>query len=358
MEANVQDSLSRFLADLHTPREPVVLAHHLLTGLQTFIPSDYNSWKEISFSNSPRVTAVFSPHNPAAASLLPVFQRHVSDHPICSHWRTSGHHAGALSWLDVTKRSEFEREALYSDFYKPLGIHHQLLVALDVRPSTMTYLALNRSRTPFTEQERLLLTALQPHASQALRHDSELRRLRATLASFETFVDRLNQGIVCLSSNNRINWASKRARGFLQTYWGCSGQAVQLPDALLHWLLSQEQTGSASVLTPRPLTIQHHTGHLVVRMLKEKKERYLFLEETPSRPKFTELMTLGLTEREAEVLGWIAQGKSNEETSSLLGIGPQTVKKHLERIYDVLGVANRTEAALKVHAVMHQTPTA
>jgi len=54
---------------------------------------------------------------------------------------------------------------------------------------------------------------------------------------------------------------------------------------------------------------------------------------------------LGLTEREAEVLLWISYGKSNADISEVLGISPRTVQKHLERIYEKLGVETRAAAA-------------
>ena len=51
-----------------------------------------------------------------------------------------------------------------------------------------------------------------------------------------------------------------------------------------------------------------------------------------------------LTQREAEVLHWVAEGKSNDDVARILGITSATVKKHLERVYDKLAVANRTAA--------------
>jgi DNA-binding CsgD family transcriptional regulator len=51
---------------------------------------------------------------------------------------------------------------------------------------------------------------------------------------------------------------------------------------------------------------------------------------------------LGLTEREAEVLLWISYGKSNADISDVLAISPRTVQKHLERIYEKLGVERRS----------------
>lgn len=57
------------------------------------------------------------------------------------------------------------------------------------------------------------------------------------------------------------------------------------------------------------------------------------------------LEALGLTPREAEVLFWVARGKTNDEIATVLGIGLTTVKKHLESTYAKLGVENRTTAA-------------
>ncbi len=52
-----------------------------------------------------------------------------------------------------------------------------------------------------------------------------------------------------------------------------------------------------------------------------------------------------LTAREAEVLGWVARGKTNAEISAALFISPLTVRKHLENIFEKLNVRTRTAAA-------------
>lgn len=52
-----------------------------------------------------------------------------------------------------------------------------------------------------------------------------------------------------------------------------------------------------------------------------------------------------LTAREAEVLLWIACGKSNRDIGEILGISPRTVNKHLEQVFVKLGVENRAAAA-------------
>ncbi len=53
---------------------------------------------------------------------------------------------------------------------------------------------------------------------------------------------------------------------------------------------------------------------------------------------------LGLSEREAEVLFWISEGKSSPENALIIGAAAATVKKHAENLFAKLGVENRAAA--------------
>ena len=53
-----------------------------------------------------------------------------------------------------------------------------------------------------------------------------------------------------------------------------------------------------------------------------------------------------LTERETDVMKLLAQGKSNKEIAQALNIGEQTVKTHVSRILDKLGLPSRTQVVL------------
>jgi DNA-binding NarL/FixJ family response regulator len=74
------------------------------------------------------------------------------------------------------------------------------------------------------------------------------------------------------------------------------------------------------------------------------------------RPDFTSARPLeaelGLTPREAEVLLWIAQGKTNPDIATILGISESTVKKHVLEIFGALGVETRTAASLRALEVL------
>ena len=75
--------------------------------------------------------------------------------------------------------------------------------------------------------------------------------------------------------------------------------------------------------------------------LQEKAAQFSPNFESPAP-----LQKLGLTPREAEVLLWVAQGKSNAEIATILGMSEGTVKKHLEHIFEKLGIESRNAATL------------
>jgi DNA-binding CsgD family transcriptional regulator len=63
------------------------------------------------------------------------------------------------------------------------------------------------------------------------------------------------------------------------------------------------------------------------------------------------LEPFGLTNREAEVLKWVAEGKRDGEIAVILGLSARTVSHHLERTYRKLNVETRTAAAaMALHA--------
>jgi DNA-binding CsgD family transcriptional regulator len=65
------------------------------------------------------------------------------------------------------------------------------------------------------------------------------------------------------------------------------------------------------------------------------------------------LLKLGLTQRAAEALLWLAQGKTNGDIASILGITESTVKKHVQEIFEKLGVETRGAATLRALEVLN-----
>ena len=63
--------------------------------------------------------------------------------------------------------------------------------------------------------------------------------------------------------------------------------------------------------------------------------------------RFADAASLPLTPRERGVLQWVAAGKTDRDIAAILGISPRTVHKHLQRVYEKLGVETRTAAVMR-----------
>jgi len=70
-------------------------------------------------------------------------------------------------------------------------------------------------------------------------------------------------------------------------------------------------------------------------------------EFKPDFSSFKPLLRLGLTARAAEALLWLAQGKTNSDIATILGISESTVKKYVQEMFEKLGVETRGAAAVR-----------
>jgi DNA-binding NarL/FixJ family response regulator len=93
-----------------------------------------------------------------------------------------------------------------------------------------------------------------------------------------------------------------------------------------------------------------------IRTRLTRMEELARREFKPSFDSAEPLQTLGLTPRVAEVLLWVAQGKTNADIATILGISESTVKKHLLEIFAALGVETRSAATLRALEVLGNPP--
>jgi DNA-binding NarL/FixJ family response regulator len=84
-----------------------------------------------------------------------------------------------------------------------------------------------------------------------------------------------------------------------------------------------------------------------IKMRLARAEQLSRREFTPNFESAEPLVKLGLSPRVAEVLLWVAQGKTNGDIAQILGISESTVKKHLLDIFQTLSVETRTAASLR-----------
>ena len=160
------------------------------------------------------------------------------------------------------------------------------------------------------------------------RLQTHIRNARVARLAREA-VDVAGFGVVLIDSQGRVAWQSPQARALL-------GEDEKDIDFLT--LLSS--TEIAPSLPGR--------GDISIRNLGQVGlgETMLLLAQNNLRNGDTaRLLDAALTQRESEVLSWVAKGKTNRDIAEILGMSPRTVNKHLEHIFDKLGVETRSAAA-------------
>jgi DNA-binding CsgD family transcriptional regulator len=349
-----------FLHDAYAVRSLDALSRHVISRLPAVVPSEITAFNEINLRRR-RCVVVSNPSELWTRERERLLERHIAEHPIAAHYSRTGD-GRAVKISDFLTMRQFRRLGLYGELYRPVGVTCQIAVALPAEPRLVVGFTASRSRPDFSERDRLILDTLRPHLIAAYRNAEAFTDLQRERALACGAVQAVGGELVSISRGGRIRGAAGRARGWLAAYFGGPPRAVDhLPDGLDRWLRSETARAGAAdrVPPPRaPLVVEGAGGRLVVRLLADREGPALLLEERRTVPAAASLESLGLTRREAEVLAWVAQGKTNAEIAAILGTRPRTVHKHLDHIFDKLGVENRTSAAAHALALAGAQPAA
>jgi DNA-binding CsgD family transcriptional regulator len=247
----------------------------------------------------------------------------------------------------VTRR-ELHRLELYQEFFRLYGVEHQIAFSLKFVGETVVGLGLNRGQRDFREHARSYLNLLRPHCAEAFSLARDWHALTGRASHLEEALATTDEGVLLYSDRGILLHATPRARDRLRRFFGWRGRR-QLPAPLLDWIRAERsrlRTGEKLDQISTPLTRELDGARLTVRLSDRPEHNFsvvLVREETmgiaPER-----LAPLGLTPREASVLVWLAEGKSNAEIGIILGITQETARKHVQHVLDKLGAPNRTSA--------------
>jgi DNA-binding response OmpR family regulator/DNA-binding CsgD family transcriptional regulator len=181
-----------------------------------------------------------------------------------------------------------------------------------------------------------------------LRNARQARQARNALDAFG------HASLSLRASDGRILWQTPLARQMMQRHFGLrvpmQGPALA-PPALCDWVRTGVQAaGGAGPAQAAPWTWV--TGHqrltCTLHPASSDEEWMVILTEASDASDIEALaLRFGLTAREAEVLHWVARGKTNRDIGDILGTSPRTITKHLEHVFEKLGVETRTAAAAR-----------
>ena len=156
----------------------------------------------------------------------------------------------------------------------------------------------------------------------------------------------LDQAVILARRDNTIQFCTKLAWNLVERYFGPK-VLTTLPETLADWVAQPDRS--------TPFVCELPGSRLAIRMFSDGDASHtvmLLLEEKVDLASPEPLQKLGLTPREAEVLFWLTQGKTSPEIGIILGTALNTVKKHVQNVFQKLGVENRTAAAMRAIEVL------
>jgi DNA-binding CsgD family transcriptional regulator len=285
-------------------------------------------------------------------AMFPALLASIHEHPLLVHYRNTGDER-PRTISDVCGRREFHRLRLYAELYRPLGIEDQLVLGIRAAGSRVMGFSFSRESPSFSERDRLLLDLFRPHVLAAQANARQLERSGFTIEALLGGIEEEHVGVLVVDARGHVVSGTRRAWHWLRLYLDSRASPSRgLPDSLLRWFRATASRLFAPgqvPIPPAPLTVDRSGGRLIVRLMYQAEPERAVLtmrEEVSSSPgPFDE--RLPLTPREAQVLEWIAKGKSNRDIATILDIRIATVKKHLERVFDKLDCDSRTGALLR-----------
>ena len=182
-----------------------------------------------------------------------------------------------------------------------------------------------------------------------VRLATHVRNARAVRMAREA-LDVGGHGVLMVDGRGRLAWHSPQAQRWLGEFF-----ADGFARSCSSWLAGRDAgvpAASGPVGTdPTAGALRRQTGAdgrtLLARRLGDiglGESMWLLSLQQAGDAAPSRLATAALTPRETEVLSWVAKGKTNRDVGDILGLSPRTVNKHLEHVFEKLGVETRAAA--------------
>ena len=179
-----------------------------------------------------------------------------------------------------------------------------------------------------------------------------LRNARSA-QSARVALDAAGRHLMAVKGDGSIHWSTPQAARLVNAATGRDDGLDMIVAHIAAFMRDSERAGGRDA--PLSVMLNGRAALQLAFLGVIGPDEYLFRLTAASRADDEILrQRFALTQRESEVLLWIAKGKANRDIGEILGLSARTVNKHLEQIYVKLGVENRASAAVKATHVLHE----
>ena len=173
-------------------------------------------------------------------------------------------------------------------------------------------------------------------------HVQNARQMRQARSALDAF----GQATVAVrAAGGKLVWQTPLARRLMNDYFANPEHVA--PEELIAWIAAAHAARHDG-REAQSLLIADGSRRLLASFHDQTgDDEWLVVlrEENDASAVESLIAAFRLTQREAEVLYWVVQGKTSKDIGDILGSSPRTVNKHLEHVFEKLGVETRTAAA-------------
>jgi DNA-binding CsgD family transcriptional regulator len=341
------------LADVgEATRDSDSFARAGVRALPELVGADLTTLSVCALASGKRRVTGF-PENALTPSDIACFDRFFFAHPLV-RFHSTRHDGGTHRISDSLPDAAFQRSALYADYYRRIGIEHAVAVPLFVDGETLVSFVLNRTGRDFSDSECATLEAVRGPLVMLYRKALALDEAQAMIERFRSWIDTEGWCEIEVDAAFRIRRAGRRGLAMLGVAVPEAGlrPGAALPPTLIAWLARARADGPAGTA----LTLDAGARRFALRALPavEAGGWLVYVGEKSPAEDVEPSASDNLSRREREVLEWVAAGKSDAQAAAILGISVRTVQKHLEHIYEKLGVEGRTAAVMRARAAARE----
>lgn len=337
------ESILAFLQGAYTAHDSEALDNYELEAIPRLTPCLYVGVGGASIGKTAEARS-----NPAEFTTrrnAEIASAHLGELPeVIQYLRTS--RSEFVRRSDCPTFAAFEQSTMYQEVYRSQRVVDACSLLIPTASNRLDFVGVT-SDGLITDRDRNVLIAISPHLVELHRSALAVTRLKDELGDLRAANDRCSRAVVAVDPAGRILRLSDHGRLLLEHYFGTIKSAM-LPGQVLAWMLQADAALRRATDLPapnRPRVIERPGRRLIIRFLSDPDRHLVVVEEQITDMDAIALRALGLTRRQAEVLKYVALGKSNPEIGIILGLSPRTAGKHVEEILRRLHVSTRTEAA-------------
>ena len=240
---------------------------------------------------------------------------------------------------DFLAQEDYHRLELYQDVYRHMGVEYQISATIKLEPDRITAFALSRQRSDYTERDRAILEMLRPHLVIALNTLALADERQSVLDDAELALNELASATIIVDRQDRILYHTGPGLSWI----GAASRGI-LPVQISRWL-----DQAATSARRQTMSLNSGAGEIRIRYVPTDSPQRRLLVLTAETLTAVQTNDFGLSKRQLEVARSIGQGKTNVEIAATMGISPRTVQKHIEHIFEKVGVKTRVAVASRLH---------